>query len=67
MKIENCPICKGTNIIKTPSNYGIVQVAPPANVYINNAIPLNVYICKDCGYTFLFHVDPSAIKIDSKD
>lgn len=67
MKITECPICKSTNVVKAPNDYGIVVVEPPANIKLTTAMPLNVYVCKDCGYVCLFHVEPSAIKIEPKD
>lgn len=67
MKITECPICKSTDVIKAPDNYGIIKVSPPANININSAMPLTAYVCKKCGYIALFHVEPSAIKIEQKD
>jgi len=68
-KITECPICKSKNIVELTNEtkaYGLVKVTPPANVILDNFIPVKVFCCKDCGHIELKHVDPKVITIDKQ-
>lgn len=59
-----CPICKSKNVVELTDEtkaYGLVKITPPANVILDNFIPVKVFCCKNCGHIDLKHINAQAI------
>lgn len=60
-----CPYCGKEQLQRTSKSdgnleeFGIPQAnSTDATISITKFLPLNVYICKNCGYVALFQVKP---------
>lgn len=63
--MKECPICKSNNIVTLTDKdhaYGLVQLIAPATVDAKTFLPVNAYMCKNCGNVQLQHIDPKAVK-----
>ena len=59
--MEKCPHCGGTEFIRgfmhqlaKPSQNVHVRFFPMKSKLFNEGIPIQTFVCKECGYTALF-------------